>query len=286
MNMSRFSSTTRFSPRRRPRRSSNRLPILLAVLGLIAVGAPAAYAAMAVIDAQNLSQNAKTAATTIKQLAELKKQVEQLTSILKTAQDTLGALGKPKQALKRALPEWASGITTSVSAQVPNFELWQLGQKAGVPNINSIPQTIEFLQKQLASALPGTKDAKPLTPQQRLRIPEKRTTVLREVAFRAMASAQNAIGSADEASNSVNTLLSAPSVDLREQIAVLTEATVAIHQEQVLMRTLLATQLELQAALAVRGLPVEVGLDQTLGGNHTEGGGAGDLNDPFAGTTP
>ena len=139
-------------------RTTNRRKLRIALLtsALLVVGAPTAFAAMAVLDSSNLAQAIETVKTLGKQLTELK-------SILSTSKDIFGAIGQAKQTVNAVIPSSYSNVGTQVSSATPQFETWGL-PKDVQPNISSVNQAMSFLQKSLD--LPKTekgKEPKPVT---------------------------------------------------------------------------------------------------------------------------
>jgi len=252
-----------------------RLGLMAAVAGGIVIGvigSGTALAVMEVRDSANLTQNAKTA-------AEAVKQVKELGNILKEAENIFGAIGKAKSTVNVSVPNWNTTVTSTVKAANPNFDTWQL-PKDIAPNLGSPTKATEFLAKALDTPKvePG-KEAKPHSIEALKKIQDNRRRAQREISIRALGTAQNALASAPTASDTANAILNAPNADLREQIALLTQATVGVHQELIQMRVLLASTLELQAANTVNAMPtttLEAGAD-----DRAEVGGD-DTNNPFA----
>jgi hypothetical protein len=253
-----------------------RLGLVAAVAGGIVIGvigSGTALAVMEVRDSANLTQNAKAA-------AEAVKQVKELGNILKEAENIFGAIGRAKSTVNVSVPNWNTTVTSTVKAANPNFDNWQL-PKDVAPNVGSPTKAVEFLAKALDTpkAEPG-KEAKPHSIATLKKIQDNRRRAQREISIRALGTAQNALASASTASDTANSILNAPNSDLREQIALLTQATVGVHQELIQMRVLLASTLELQAANTINALPtttMEAGADQATAGTDEDG-----TENPFA----
>lgn len=241
-----------------------------AMLGTCAIAVPAALAAYPVIDAQNLAQS-------IQQLSTLGKQLTELTKIFETAEDIFGAVGKAKSTVNSVVPNSYSNVGTQVAAASPNFENWGL-PKDVAPNISSVNQAIEFLQKSLDVPMPAAgKTAKPVTTAAQSEILARRDSARREVTMRALGAAQNAIATSRDASSTANNIITAPNVDLREQTAQSIQAIVGVNQELIQIRVLLATMLELEASDKLLRIPVQTGFTRApddLGENKVG-------NDPF-----
>jgi len=83
---------------------------------------------------------------------------------------------------------------------------------------------------------------------------DKRQQAQREIAFRALATAQNAIATAPDATQSANAILTASNSDLRQQTAQLLQAIVSVNLAINQLTVVEASHLELDAANTVRGM--------------------------------
>nr|WP_298689471.1 hypothetical protein [uncultured Dongia sp.] len=244
----------------------------LSLFGFAAVAVPAALAAYPVTDAGNLVQNTMTALNSVKQLGELVK-------ILSEAQNIFGAVGKAKAAVNSIVPSSYSNVGTQVNAATPRFDSWGLAKDVA-PNISSVNKAIDFIQGSLD--VPPAKDGKKrkeITADAQADILRRRSAANKEIMFRALGTAQNAIATAQDASNTANSIVTAGNTDLREQTAQAIQATVGNTQELIQIRVLLATQLELQAAGLIAGQPVSVTAARKP--SETAEGDSGDVTSPF-----
>jgi len=262
--------TTRAVVRTANRRS---LRIALMTSALIVIGAPTAFAAMAVLDTSNLAQAIEQVKTLGKQLAELK-------SILSTSKDIFGAVGKAKQTVNAVIPSSYSNVGTQVSSATPQFDTWGLAKDIQ-PNISSVNQAMAFLQKSLDLPAPEkSKEPKPVTPKLQAEILQRRDAARREVTMRALAAAQNALATAKDASTTANGIISANNTDLREQAAQQIQATVGVTQELVQIRVIMATLLELEASDKLLRIPVTTGFSKAAA--DANGKAIDSLDNPFS----
>jgi hypothetical protein len=248
------------------------LKIALHVLTMSVIGGVAYAGGMPVIDSSNLTQNTATAIKMIEQVKQAIEQVKQLTSLN-------GAVGAAKQSVNASLPGWNSSITSNVSAVKPNFDTWQL-PKDIAPSIGNPGQAQQFIAKVMDFPAPKPgKESTPRTGEEFKKLQDQRFKVQKEVAFRAMGAAEAAISSAPEASQTANSIVSAPNNDLRMQTAQLIQAVVSVNQELIQQRVLMAQLLELQAATTIKGFPTTT-MEQVAGGK-AGGGASSGITDPF-----
>jgi len=264
--------------RRRNQRGLSPLRIALGALATVVV-APLAYAGgMAVIDASNLTQNTMTAINMVKQVEQAVAAVKQLTNVN-------GALGAAASSVNVQVPSWNNTITSTAGGIKPTFDSWNLPKNVSA-SINSPQQAQEFLTKALDFPLPAKgKTAAPLKADDLQRVLVSRKSAQREVALRALATAQNAEATASDASQNANSILSLQNSNLREQTAQLTQAVINVNQELIQARLINASILELLSTNTIRGLPMGVGETASdLITQRTKGGTGTDTNsDPFPG---
>jgi hypothetical protein len=255
-------------------RTANRRKLRIALLtsALLVIGAPTAFAAMAVLDTSNLAQAIETVKTLGKQLSELK-------SILSTSKDIFGAIGQAKQTVNAVIPSSYSNVGTQVSSATPQFDSWGLAKDVQ-PNISSVNQAMAFLQKSLDLPAPEKgKEPRPVTPKVQADILQRRDAARREVTMRALAAAQNALATAKDASTTANGIISSNNTDLREQAAQQIQATVGVTQELIQIRVIMATLLELEAADKLVRIPVTTGFSKAP--TEASGKAADSLDNPF-----
>lgn len=238
--------------RRRRSRGVRTLTVAMHVATLLALS-PFAYAGgMAVLDASNLTQNTMTAANMIKQVEQAVAAVKQLTTLN-------GALGAAASSVNVQVPSWNNMVTSTAGGVKPTFDSWNLPKDISA-SINSPQAAQEFVTKALDIPLPAKgKTASPLKADDLQRIQVSRKAAQREVALRALATAQNAEATASDASQNANSILSLQNANLREQTAQLTQAVVNVNQELIQMRLVNAGLLELLSTNTIRDLPLGVG---------------------------
>lgn len=260
--------------RRRNQRGFRPLRTMLAVVATVIV-TPLAYAGgMAVIDASNLTQNTMTAVNMAKQVQQAVAAVKQLTTLN-------GALGAAASSVNVQVPSWNSTITSTASGIKPTFDSWNLPKNVAA-SINSPQQAQEFVTKALDVPLPAKgKTASPLAATDLQRIRVTRNAAQREIALRALATAQNAEASASDASQNANSILSLQNSNLREQTAQLTQAVINVNQELIQARLINASILELLSANTIRDLPLGVG--DTAADLRIQPGSTTTSSDPFPG---
>lgn len=233
----------------RPPTSTARQWLCLVLIALIVGAGPAverARAALAVIDSSNLAKNAETAATTAKQLIELKNLLETATNIFKG----LGAGGGVKSGvfgLDAGGLTSGLGVSYGVSGWNPDVSQLGLPRNLGQPNFGNVQGAVDFVRQ-------GLERVKPTDPfATRATVHQRRQRVAYDAAFDNYGLALFNHNAAAQGSARVNDLAAQANTaaELRQDVQANTKAQLAALEELIALRALLAGILEVQATARI-----------------------------------
>lgn len=221
--------------------------VVAAAIAIASMVRPAG-AAMAVIDSSNLAKNAETAATTAKQLVEIK-------NVLEAAKGILGGVGGKGNPIQSAFqmgsggPGGLLGVSYGTAGFYPKMDNLNLPKSLGVPNLSNVQGAIEFVRRALEKVNPSDKFST------KAEIAQRRGRVAYDSAFDNYAVALHHKQTAADASTRVSALASQArqATDLRQDTQANTSILLAILEELIGIRSLLAAQLEDRAATRMAG---------------------------------
>lgn len=222
---------------------------VVAAAALAACMVRPADAAMAVIDSSNLAKNAETAATTAKQLIEIK-------NVLEAAKGILGGVGGKGNPIQSAFqmgsggPGGLLGVSYGTAGFYPKMDNLNLPKSLGVPNLSNVQGAIEFVRRALEKVNPSDKFTTLAT------LEERRERVAYDSAFDNYAVALHHKQTAADASTRVSALANQArlATDLRQDTQANTSILLAILEELIGIRSLLAGQLEDQTVTRIRAI--------------------------------
>lgn len=226
-------------------------------VGLVILGAASwpgrADAAMAVIDGANLEQNAQQLVTTMKQLEEAKRLYDQANAM----RSVLGGAGaSPAGALG-----FGSGISSTLSGMqclFPTMDPWKI--PSGItPNFSSVCSSRRFIDQMFTVPDPNNPDTKNLVGKvDRSAILEKRSVVYREATMNGLALAYQQKQDVPQSTQRIASIAAeaAAAPDIHSDLQVTNKLLVAIAEQLIAQRMVMAGLLEAVTAQQLQSVPV------------------------------
>lgn len=237
-----------------PRLTPSRGALTAGLIGLAILLTPLrADAAMAVIDSTNLVENARQTATAIEQLAEAKRllnQANQMRTVLGSAGSSpAGALG------------FGSGISSTLSGMqclFPTMDPWKI--PSGIlPNFGSVCSSRRFIDQMFTVPDPSDPISRHLVGKvDRTAILEKRSVVSREATMNGLALAYQQKQDVQQSTQRVASIAAeaAAAPDIHSDLQVTNKLLVAIAEQLIAQRMIMAGLLEAVTAQQLQSVPV------------------------------